>query len=113
MDDPAGQSFFPIDLRQAFTPRQRRTIGNVLHLIATQFFLLAIAIACLIGIELWKGLELLDKVRNAWFSFGGARELAGYALAAFILGRLIDVVAKTFDPRLKHKPERGWHYRDR
>ena len=113
MDDPARHTLFSLDLRQAFTVRQRRVIGNVLHLLATQFFLLAIAILCLTGLELWKGLELLDRVRNAWFSFGGARELVGYAVAVFILGRLIDVVAKKFDPRLKHKPERGWHYRDR
>jgi hypothetical protein len=30
---------------------------------------------------------------------------------AFIIGRLIDVYAKQLNPRLKHNPERGWHYR--
>ena len=109
----ADQTFLGIDIRRAFTQRQRRVIGNILHLIATQFFLLAIAILFLTFMEVWKGLELLQKVRNAWFSFGGARELIAYALVFFVVGRLIDVVSKKFEPRFKHNPERGWHYRDR
>jgi len=52
----------------------------------------------------------LQKVRNAWFSFGGAREMLGYGVICFIIGRIVDVFAKRFDPRLKHNPERGWHY---
>jgi uncharacterized membrane protein YhfC len=93
------------------TPRRRQKLGMVLHVIATQFFLLAIAIGLLTWMEIWKGVELLQKVRNAWFTFGGARELLGYIVLAFIIGRLIDVYAKQLNPRLKHNPERGWHYR--
>ena len=77
---------------------------------ATQFFLLFLAFLVLTWMEVWKGVELLQKVRNAWFSFGGARELIGYALVFFVVGRLIDVYAKRLNPRLKHSPERGWHY---
>ena len=93
------------------TPRRRQILGMTLHVIATQFFLLAIAIGFLTWMEIWKGVELLQKVRNAWFTFGGARELLGYVVLAFIVGRLIDVYAKQLYPRLKHNPERGWHYR--
>jgi hypothetical protein len=113
MDDPAGHTIFSVDLHRLFTQRQRRIIGNALHLIATQFFLLAVAILFLTWMEVWKGVELLDRVRNAWFSFGGARELLGYVIIIFVVGRLLDVLAKRFEPRLKHNPERGWHYRDR
>jgi len=109
----ADQSVFSIDLRRAFTQRQRRVIGNALRLIATQFYIVAIAIVFLTWMEVWKGVELLHKVRNVWFSFGGARELIAYAVVVLVIGRLIDVLSKKFEPRFKHRPERGWHYRDR
>jgi hypothetical protein len=94
-----------------FTLRRRQTAGMILHVVATQFFLLSLAIVFLTWMEVWKGVELLQKVRNAWFSFGGARELLGYVVLSFIIGRVIDVYAKQLNPRLKHNPERGWHYR--
>jgi hypothetical protein len=100
-----------LDLRTFFTPRRRQIVGMVLHVIATQFYLLALGIGFLTWMEVWKGVELLHKIRNAWFTFGGARELFGYALLVFIVGRLIDVYSKKLHPRLKHNPERGWHYR--
>jgi len=111
----AGQTrtILPLDIERLFTQRQRRIIGNILHLIATQFFLLFIAILLLTWMEVWKGVELLHKVRNAWFTFGGAREMLGYGVVCLILGRIIDVFAKRFEPRLKNRPERGWHYRHR
>ena len=99
------------DLSAFLTERRKLRLGTALHLIATQFYLLFIAILFLTWMEVWKGVELLQKVRNAWFSFGGARELIAYALIAFVVGRLIDVYAKQLNPRLKHNPERGWHYR--
>ena len=99
------------DLSAFLTERRKLRLGTALHLIATQFYLLFIAILFLTWMEVWKGVELLQKVRNAWFSFGGARELIAYALIVFVVGRLIDVYAKQLNPRLKHNPERGWHYR--
>jgi len=93
-----------------FTPRRRQILGMILHVIATQFFLLSMALGFLAMMEIWKGIELLEKVRNAWFTFGGARELFGYVVLAYIAGRLIDVYAKQLHPKLKHNPERGWHY---
>ena len=71
----------------------------------------AIGVGLLAWMEVWKGVELLHKIRNAWFTFGGARELLGYTVLIFIVGRLIDVYSKQLHPRLKHNPERGWHYR--
>ena len=109
----ADHSVFSIDLRRTFTQRQRRVIGNALRVIATQFYIVAIGILLLTWMEVWKGIELLHKIRNAWFSFGGARELIAYAVVVFVIGRLIDVLSKKFEPRFKHRPERGWHYRDR
>jgi len=99
-----------IDVERLFTQRQRRIIGNILHVLATWLFILFIALLVLTWMEVWKGIELLQKVRNAWFSFGGAREMLGYGVICFIIGRIVDVFAKRFDPRLKHNPERGWHY---
>lgn len=99
------------DLSAFLTERRKLRIGTALHLVATQFYLLFIAILFLTWMEVWKGVELLQKVRNAWFSFGGARELIAYALIVFVVGRLIDVYARQLNPRLKHNPERGWHYR--
>jgi len=99
------------DLSAFFTTRRRRAAGMILHVIATQFYLLFLAICLLTWMEVWKGVELLQKVRNIWFTFGGARELIGYAVLAFLIGRIIDVYAKRLYPKLKHNPERGWHYR--
>ena len=100
-----------LNISKFFTSRRRQMLGTALHVVATQFFLLFMAIGFLTWMEVWKGVELLQKVRNAWFTFGGARELLGYAVLAFVVGRLIDVYAKRLNPRLKHQPERGWHYR--
>lgn len=99
------------DLSAFLTDRRKLRLGTALHVVSTQFYLLFIAILMLTWMEVWKGVELLQKVRNAWFTFGGARELIAYALIALIVGRLIDVYAKRLNPRLKHNPERGWHYR--
>lgn len=98
-------------LGRFFTPRRRQQAGMILHVVATQFFLLFLAILFLAWMEVWKGVELLQKVRNVWFTFGGARELLGYAVLAYIVGRLIDVYAQRLHPRLKNRQERGWHYR--
>lgn len=81
-----------------------------LHVIATWFYLLFLFLFILTLDEMGKGVELLRKIHNAWFTFSGARELIGYAVVAFIIGRFIDVHAKRLHPRLKHNPERGWHY---
>ena len=111
MANPDSFSVLSFDLRQLFTQRQRQIIGNVLHVIATQFFILFIAIVFVTLMEAWKGVELLQRIHNAWFSFGGAREMLGYGVLCFVIGRVIDVFAKRFEPRLKNRPERGWHYR--
>lgn len=92
------------------TPGRRRVAGTVLHVVSTQFYLIALGVACLAIMEIFKGVELLHKIHNPWFTFGGARELFGYAVLVFIAGRLIDVYSKRLHPRLKHNPERGWHY---
>jgi hypothetical protein len=82
----------------------------VLHVIATWFYLLFLFLLLLTLDEMGKGVELLHKIHNAWFTFSGARELMAYAVVALVIGRFIDVHAKRLHPRLKHNPERGWHY---
>ena len=100
-----------LDIDAFVTPRVQHKLGMVLHVVATQFFILFIAILFLTWMEVWKGVELLQKVRNVWFSFGGARELIGYAVICLIVGRVIDVYARRLNPYLRNNPERGWHYR--
>lgn len=100
-----------LSFKTFFTTRRRQKLGMVLHVIATQIYVVAIGVGLLAWMEVWKGVELLHKIRNAWFTFGGARELLGYTVLIFIVGRLIDVYSKQLHPRLKHNPERGWHYR--
>jgi hypothetical protein len=111
--EEASHTLFSIDLRRVFTQRQRRVIGALLRGIATWFYLVAIAALLATWMEVWKGVELLAKIHNAWFSFSSARETTAYAVIILVAGRLIDVLSKKFEPRYKHRPERGWHYRDR
>lgn len=89
---------------------RRRALGMALHMLAGWFYLMFLGLMLLTLDEAGKGVELLHKIHNAWFTFSGTRELLGYAVVAFIIGRFIDVHAKRIHPRLKHNPERGWHY---
>ena len=100
-----------LDPSTFLTAHRKKIFGTILHVVATQFYLLFIAILFVTWMEVWKGIELLHKIRNAWFTFGGAREMIAYALICFVIGRLIDVYAKKLNPHFKHNPERGWHYR--
>lgn len=84
----------------------KKASGHGLFILATLLYALCVFFIIMFFLEIWKAWDLIDyyHIKDLFFAYRGAGDVALSALLSAVLARLADYYAKKIYPKLRKGP---------